>query len=244
MIGFATLPTFRRSTLDAKKFIDDLIASATRLSDQGRNLAEEKLGIPQQGEQRDAMLDGMGKGALAAGALAILLGTGVGRRITGSALKLGGLAAVGAVAYKAYRHWQEQQAGAVDEPGTPVGELTAPGARDRSELLLQAVVVAAMADGHIDGDERFRIERQLAELGLEQGLEQFIAEQLQNPPGAADLAVRADSPEAAAEIYLVSRLVIDPDNDAERRYLDELVAALGLDPALREELERHAAAAG
>ena len=230
--------------MDAKNFIDDLIASAKRLSDQGRDLAEDRLGIPQQGEQRDAMLDGMGKGALAAGALAILLGTGVGRRITGSALKLGGLAAVGTVAYKAYRHWQAQQAGAVDEPGTPVGELAAPGARDRSELLLQAVVVAAMADGHIDGDERIRIERQLAELGLERDLERFIADQLQNPPSAAGLAARADSAEAAAEVYLVSRLVIDLENDAEKRYLDELVAALGLDPALRAELERHAAIAG
>ena len=230
--------------MDAKNFIDDLIASARRLSNQGRDLAEDRLGIPQQGEQRDAMLDGMGKGALAAGALAILLGTGVGRRVTGSALKLGGLAAVGAVAYKAYQNWQAQQGGPAGDPGTPVGELTTGEAQARSELLLQAMVVAAMADGHIDAGERAQIERQLAELGLERDIEQFIADQLQDPPRVADLAAKADSAETAAEIYLVSRLVIDPDNAAERGYLDELVAALGIDPALRAELERQASAAG
>ncbi len=68
-----------RSTLNAKTFIDDPIASAKRLLDHGRELAEDKLGVPQQGERRDAMLEGMGKEALAAGALAILMGTGVGR---------------------------------------------------------------------------------------------------------------------------------------------------------------------
>ena len=44
---------------------------------------------------------------LAAGALvAVLLGTGTGRQVTGSALKLGGLAAIGGLAYKAYQNYQ------------------------------------------------------------------------------------------------------------------------------------------
>ena len=44
---------------------------------------------------------------LAAGALvAVLLGTGTGRKVTGSAIKLGGLAAVAGLAYKAYQNYQ------------------------------------------------------------------------------------------------------------------------------------------
>ena len=234
----------RKSTLDANRFIDDLIASARHLSIEARELAEAKLGVPRKGPQREAMLDGMGKGALAAGTLSLLLGTGMGRQIIGSALKLGGLAAVGAIACTACLNWRGQAADATDEPGIPVDQLADRQAAARGELLLQAMVVAAMADGHIDREERLRIEDQLAGWGLERDLERFIATQRQQPAGLADLAARADSIEAAAEIYLVSRLVIDPDDPAEERYLDDLVAAIGLDPALREELDRQAASAG
>ena len=44
---------------------------------------------------------------LAAGALvAVLLGTGTGRQVTGTALKLGGIAAIGGLAYKAYQNYK------------------------------------------------------------------------------------------------------------------------------------------
>lgn len=233
--------------MDAKTFIDQMLESAKRLSTQGRGLAEEKLGLPAEGEKRDAMLDGMGKGALAAGALALLLGTGAGRRLTGSALKLGGLAAVGAVAYKAYQNWQGQQpadasATADAGPGTPVGELADRQAQARSEILLEAMILAAMADGHITASERARIQQQLQTLGLEHDLEDFIRQQVDDPANVQQLAAKADSPETAAEIYLVTRLVIDTANTAEKRYLDALVDALQLDPGLVAELDRQSQA--
>ncbi|MDJ0738772.1 MAG: tellurite resistance TerB family protein [Gammaproteobacteria bacterium] len=225
--------------MDAKTFIDDLLASAKRLSTQGRSLAEDKLGVPAAGERRDAMLDGMGKGALAAGALALLLGTGSGRRLTGSALKLGGLAAVGALAYKAYQNWQ---GGSGAGPGTPVGELDGAEVEARSRLLLDAMILAAMADGHIDDAERQRIIGQLGELGLDDDAEALIRERLTQPLDVTTLAARADSAEAAAEIYVVSRQVIDRANAAEQHHLDALVAALQLDAELVAELERQLAA--
>ena len=52
---------------------------------------------------------------LAAGALvAVLLGTGTGRQVTGTALKLGGLAAIGGLAYKAYQNYKNG-----DQPAEP-----------------------------------------------------------------------------------------------------------------------------
>lgn len=220
--------------MDTKGFIDDMLRSAKTLSTKGRGMAEERLGIPDEGNQRDAMLDGLGKGALAGGALALLLGTGIGRRLTGSAIKLGGLAAVGAVAYKAYQHWQGDQAG---DPGTPIGELPPSPAETRSETLLEAMIVAALADGHVDAAERAHVEQKLRELGLERDIEGFIQDHVARPRSLTDLAAKADSPEAAAEIYLVSRLVIDTGNPSERQYLDQLSDVLALDPGLRTELD-------
>ena len=235
--------------MDAKAFIDQMLESAKRLSTQGRGLAEEKLGVPVEGEKRDAMLDGMGKGALAAGALALLLGTGAGRRLTGSALKLGGLAAVGAVAYKAYQNWQGQSSGdplasSDTVPGTPVGELDDAQAQVRSEILLEAMILAAMADGHVTASERVRIEQQLQTLGLERDIEAFIRAHMDKPVDLHEFAAKADSPETAAEIYLVTRLIIDTANTAEKRYLDTLISALQLDPGLVAELDRQAQAGG
>ncbi len=80
--------------MDTKSLLDELLQSAKQMASQGQEVAETKLGVPEEGPDRDAMLKGMGKGAMAAGALALLLGTGAGRRLTGTALKLGSLAAI------------------------------------------------------------------------------------------------------------------------------------------------------
>lgn len=221
--------------MDARAFLDQLLHSAKDLSGRGRDMAEQKLGVPQAGAERDAMLSGLGKGALAGGALALLLGTGAGRRLTGTALKLGGLAAVGGLAYQAYKNWQAGQA--QTEAGTPINELTGPQAEDRSRVLLRAMIAAAKADGHIDDKERANIESQLARLGLESDASRFIQEELAKPLDVDAIAAHSDSPETAAEIYLASRLVIDVDNDEERAYLNKLTAALNLPSELVAQLE-------
>ncbi len=51
------------------------------------------------------------------------------------------------------------------------------------------------------------------------------------------LARSADSPEAAAEMYLVSRVILDVDNVQERLFLNELASALGLEADLVNSLE-------
>ena len=55
---------------------------------------------------------------LAAGALvAVLLGTGTGRQVTGAALKLGGIAAIGGLAYKAYQNYKNGDSRPRRRPG-------------------------------------------------------------------------------------------------------------------------------
>lgn len=74
------------------------------------------------------LLSGAGGGALAAGAMGLLLGNKKARNFGGKALAYGGLAALGVLAYKAYGNWQAQQAGAPgNEPQTLASRTTQPG---------------------------------------------------------------------------------------------------------------------
>ena len=49
----------------------------------------------------------LGAGAALGGLGALILGTGTGRSLAGSAVKLGGLALIGGLAYKAYQNYQQ-----------------------------------------------------------------------------------------------------------------------------------------
>ena len=84
--------------LDPKKLLDELLGSKIPGTE---STVREKAGQATQLAKDNP---------LAAGALvAVLLGTGTGRKVTGSALKLGGLAAVAGLAYKAYQNYQTGQ---------------------------------------------------------------------------------------------------------------------------------------
>jgi uncharacterized membrane protein YebE (DUF533 family) len=186
------------------------------------------------------MLSGLGKGAAVAGVLGLLLGSKGGRDVAGDALTVGGLAALGGVAYKAYRSWQAGQTQeAPVQAGIPMHELSGAAAEKRRVAILRAMIAAAKADGRIDADERARIDQSIRQLGLDPQLARTIETELD--PGK--IAQGADSPEAAAEIYLASRLVIAVDSWQEKGYLTELARQLRLAPGLVEQLEQQAAAA-
>lgn len=226
--------------MNAQQILDMLLNSGKELVEKGTSLAEAKLNIPDDPEKREAMMVGAGKGALAAGALAVLLGTGAGRKLTGATLKLGSLAAVGGLAYTAFENWKSKQTDsqvAVDA-GKPVNELTGEASEKRSKAILKAMIAAAKADGHIDRQERSVISQHAEKLGLDPSVAKFIKNELATALDVSDIAAEADSPEAAAELYLVSRMALDLDNDSEREYLKQLSKALGLAPDLISELEQ------
>lgn len=217
--------------------LEQLLQSGRQLASKGQTIAEDKLNVPQQGESRDAMLSGLGKGALAGGVLALLLGTKSGRKVGGNLAKVGGLAALGGVAYTAYKNWQANQPDAPVEPGTPVGQLTGPAADQRSLQLLKAMIAAAKADGHIDDAERAKIHQQVQQLGLDDSAVALLNAELDKPLDAKDIAAGTDSAEAAAEIYLASLLVIEVDNSMERAYLNALAQELQLADELTQQME-------
>lgn len=191
---------------------------------------------------------------LAAGALvAVLLGTGVGRQVTGSALKLGGLAAIGGLAYKAYQNYQagQQPEQAQKQPellpppsDTGFDPATAPqGEAEFTLALIRAMIAAAKADGHIDEAERGKIGDKVRLSGLGGDAEQFLMQELEKPLDLDELVGLAHTEAQRVELYTASRLAIEPDSRAERGYLDLLAGRLQLPDALVDHIEATVSAA-
>jgi uncharacterized membrane protein YebE (DUF533 family) len=192
-------------------------------------------------------------GGLAGGALANALGGKKGRKMAGSALKLGGLALVGGLAYKAWQSYQQnggQAAGASAGAGAelkppPAGSAFMPapgdsaGANALSMLLARAMISAAKADGQIDAGESQAILNQINGLDLPAEDKAFLFEEYGRPLDIAALARDVDSPEHAAEVYAASVLMVDPPSPPEKIYLDALAGALRLETGLVQQV--HAA---
>ncbi|OYT94463.1 MAG: hypothetical protein CFE49_18085 [Pseudomonas sp. PGPPP3] len=184
-----------------------------------------------------SLLSGATGGALAAGAMGLLLGNKTARKIGGQALTYGGLAALGVLAYKAYGNWQSQQAGAPQGEPQTLDRLPAAQAEQHSQAILKALVAAAKADGHVDSRERELIEGEFSKLDNDPQLQHWLQAELNKPLDPAEVARAASTPEMAAEMYLASVLLVDEEHFMERAYLDELARQLKLDPALKAELE-------
>lgn len=248
--------------MDARKILEGLLEKSQQATQTGMKMAEDKAIIPPAGAERTAMMKGLGTGALAAGAVALLFGSKGTRKFAGKAAKLGGTAAIGGLAYKAFTEWQaqqqaQQQSGQANtggtpvvpasggktlnidqfEPGTPIAKLSDIDAAVRSESIIQAMISAARADGHIDDDEMALITRQIHSMGLEKDVTAFLLAELNKPISVSAIAALADSPETAAELYLASAMVVDMDSPKERVYLNELASSMSLDADMVNRLE-------
>jgi uncharacterized membrane protein YebE (DUF533 family) len=225
-------------SMDAKTILEQLLKSGQELASKGKVMAEKGLGIPASGPDRDKTMSQLGKGAALGGLLALLLGTRSGRRVTGSAVKYGTLAALGAVAYKAYKNWSASSGNAVEpNPKRFLSELPADAMEARSMKLVKAMIGAAKADGHLDDQERARIEQQIASMGLDSGAASLLKQELNRPLDPREIAQGIESAEEATEVYLASYLILDVDNVDERNYLDRLADALGITRELARKIE-------
>jgi uncharacterized membrane protein YebE (DUF533 family) len=196
-------------------------------------------------------------GAAAGGLAAMLLTNKKARKMGGKAIKYGGMAAVGGMAYKAWRNHKESQSmtqlsniapnqsfGSSTTPAVPEGSIFDLAEEKPTQqienmrlTLIRAMISAAKADGHIDTIERTRIEQQISDLGINAEEQRFLIEQLRAASDPITIARLSESEEQATEIYLVSMLAIDIDTAEERRYLDRLGDALHLPSDLRQNIE-------
>ena len=210
-------------------FLDHLLKSAQGSGNTG-DAASSQGGL-------GGMLNAdFGKGALAGGALGLLLGK---NKATRKLATYGGLAAIGVMAYKAYGDYKQQQggAGASVEPQT-VDRLPPPQVELHSQAILKALVAAAKADGHIDARERQVIEGEFTRVSQDAELQQWLHAELEKPLDPAEVARAASTPEIASEMYLASLMAVDEQNFMERAYLDELARQLKLDDGLKLKLEQ------
>jgi uncharacterized membrane protein YebE (DUF533 family) len=190
-----------------------------------------------------------------------------GRGVSGSLAKLGGLALIGTLAYKAY---QNRQVGRplLDMGGGP-GQDATPQVAGQSEtrdtfhalevpqesrfhpvsqteddalLYLRAMVAAASADGHIDAAERDRIVRGLTEAGIDPEATRWLEREMESPADVEELSANVTAPEKAAQVYAAARIAIDPDTLQEREFLRRLAESLDLDQAMMAQIDETAAA--
>lgn len=103
--------------------------------------------------------------------------------------------------------------------------------------LIRAMIAAANADGHIDAKEQFAIFELIEKMKLDPDDKALVFKTLQNPPTMVEIAGSAANLEQASEIYLVSRLAIDPDHPLELAFLQDLSTQLALPQELVLELE-------
>ena len=191
------------------------------------------------------------KSLLGGGAMGMLVGSKRGRSMGGKALKYGAIAGVGVLAWKAWQSSQAAKNGIAQQntaqnasEGERVEALSGEYQERRSLELLQAMIMAARADGHIDQQEQALITEQIDALGADQEMHNWVEQQLKAPLDAQALAREADSPQAAREMYLISVAVTDDQNPMERAWLDQLGNALNLPKEMTDELERQAQQAG
>lgn len=236
-----------------------LFTSGSSLAKQGQEMIQNKLNTSDNNQSSGASasrMSDLGKGALAGGALSLLLGTKKGRKLSGTALKYGGIAALGTVAYKAYGDWKKDKENSINtgensasSDSNTDGIIPKLNHVDESEntnlileekgdlLMLKAMIAAAKADGHVDEAEQEKIQSAINALGASEEVNQFFQQELAKPLDPEEICRDVSNPEEAAEIYLASLLVTEEKNFMEKSYLKELARLLKLEPGLVDHLE-------
>jgi uncharacterized membrane protein YebE (DUF533 family) len=227
-----------------------------------KTLLDQVLGSSAMGNVRNAgnsmkgRLDqysgsgGFMRGAAAGGLLGLLLGGKGMRRAAGGVLGYGGAAALGALALKAYQNYQQNrqvapasltadQLAALSSEVMPHAQPAADGGAFQL-VLIRAMVGAAKADGHVDATEQQRLFGEVERLGLDAEAKAYVFDLLSQPVDLGAIIGAVRTPEQGAEVYLASRLAIDPDVPAERAYLDALATRLELPSELRAHLDAQA----
>ncbi len=201
-------------------------------------------------------------GGLAGSALVGAISGKKGKKMAKGALKVGALAAVGGLAYKAYQGYRQNQ-----PPVTPAprGQGSNASLADNSSwqniseqrfeavtenpegsgamLLLRAMIAAAASDGHMDSDEQNRVFDEAEKLSLSQQDKATLFDELRKPLSLPEIVAEVKNPETAVEVYAASLVAIDEHRPEGQTYLRSLALALELPSELVESVHLQVAEA-
>lgn len=177
-----------------------------------KSLLDQFLG---QAGQAKRGIDGLGgTGGLAVGGvLGLLLANKKARKMAGNVAVYGGAAALGLLAWRAYRNWQDGQkpaSGPVAQPGDmpQVAPKYLPSAAPAADgnpfelALIRAMISAAKADGHLDATEQQRVFAEIERMALDAEAKSTVFAMLANPVRLEEIVASAGNEEQAAELYL------------------------------------------
>ena len=185
-----------------------------------------------------------GAAAGAAGLGAVVLGTHAGRALAGKAIKIGSLALIGGLAYKALQNYQAGRPliSAADvahlaEAPQGSGYETAAVTHDSALLYIRAMIAAAAADGRIDATEQQKLLGSMTQAGMGAGAEEFLTKELNNPATVEDLAAGVKTEQEAVQVFTAARLAVDVDQQDNHDFLVALGEALGMDAKLMQHID-------
>ena len=194
--------------------------------------AQQQVSKTMSGNSTMDKITKAGGGAAAIGILSMILG----RRGGASLTKLGSLAALGSLAYQAYQSYQAKQGQAPQVEETNFTESAK--SSDAGQVILQAMIAAAAADGAISEEEKQAI---LNEANNDADVQQWLEQAINSPATPEQIAAQVGNDAAlAAQVYLAARVVCKELDRKEIVFLSKLAQALGLDDQLVEELEKRA----
>ena len=212
---------------------------------------------PGYGDLLNRVKDLVGNNKTAAGAIVgglggLLLGTKTGRSLTGKAARLGGLALIGSLAYKAYKNYQQggsQPQAGQDDDRFGVPELPPEGSgyeadsmtNDDAALYIRTMVAAAAADGQIDREEQRNILGNLEQAGMEGEAMEFLANEFNNPASIEDIIASVRTKEQATKVYTRRRaLPLNPTPEKSSGFCPICPNSLQLDSALAAHIDASA----
>ena len=212
----------------------------SRVSNAGSNI-QDLLGSLMGAGQ--TVKNKVGGDNLAATGVGALLGALMGNSQSTTANTLGGgmMGLLGMMAYKALKNSMSASSGATASqaqnydyvPTTPQQQMS------DAEIILTAMIDAAKADGQVDADELNKIMSNLKSSGVGQEGVNYVIKKLQSPMETAKIiAAVKGRPELAAQVYSASLMAIEVDTEAEKKYLEKLAKAMGLNPAVIRNIEQ------
>ena len=193
-------------------------------------------------------------GGVAGSALTSALMSKKGRKAAKTALQIGGIAAVGGLAWKAYQSYRSTQPAAAsaqaalsssDPSVTRWQGLSAQAfeidasndsAATPGMLLVRAMIDASKADGHIDAREKQLIFARVEDVGLSDAEKGFLFDELTKPCSVEQIVADVKDAQTALEVYAAAFLAIDRSCEQGSAYLARLAQLLALPEPLVHEI--------